>query len=127
PPGRSAATILVAEDNPRLAAMIARLLSDEHTVVVALDGLAALELAQRHEPHLLVTDVDMPGMDGIALTRKFRERQGAHLAAAASSSYGRSLSRIWCSAPSRWPSRRSRTSRCGSGAACRRRCAARRR
>ncbi len=80
PPGRSVATVLVAEDDPRLAAMISRLLSEEYTVVVALDGLAALELAGTHQPHLLVTDVNMPGMDGIELARRFREATGERLA-----------------------------------------------
>jgi signal transduction histidine kinase len=80
PPGRSTATVLVAEDDPRLAAMISRLLAEEYTVVVALDGLAALELAGTHQPHLLVTDVNMPGMDGIELARRFREATGERLA-----------------------------------------------
>ncbi len=80
PPGASAGTILVAEDDPRLATMVARLLHDEYVVIVALDGVTALELAQRHEPHLLVTDVDMPGMDGIELARRFRAISGDSLA-----------------------------------------------
>jgi signal transduction histidine kinase len=80
PVGRSTATILVAEDDPQLAARIAGLLAEDHTVIVALDGLAALELAQKHRPHLLVTDVEMPGMDGIELTRRFRESTGEQLA-----------------------------------------------
>ena len=67
------ATIVVAEDDPRLASMIARLLADEYTVVVGLDGLAALDLVRQHQPHLLITDVDMPGMDGVELTRRFRQ------------------------------------------------------
>ncbi len=70
---RSSATVLVAEDDPRLAAMIARLLSEDYTVIVALDGAAALELARKHEPHLLVTDIEMPHIDGIELTKRFRE------------------------------------------------------
>jgi signal transduction histidine kinase len=79
-PRHSGATILVAEDDPRLADAIARLLGEEHTVIVALDGLAALDLVKKYQPHLLVTDVEMPGMDGIELTRKFREITGEKLA-----------------------------------------------
>jgi len=48
--------------------------------VVALDGIAALELVKKHQPHLLVTDVEMPGVDGIELTRRFRELTGEKLA-----------------------------------------------
>jgi signal transduction histidine kinase len=80
PPGRSTATVLVAEDDPQLAARVARTLAEEYTVIIALDGLAALELARTHQPHLLVTDVDMPGMDGIELTRRFRDATGERLA-----------------------------------------------
>jgi len=80
PPGLSAGTILIAEDEPRLAESIAQLLSDQYTVVVALDGAAALELVHQHQPQLLVTDVDMPGMNGIELSRRFREITGDKLA-----------------------------------------------
>lgn len=73
PPGTSAGTVLIAEDDPQLAAMLARALGEEHKVIVALDGAAALELVEVHQPELLITDVDMPGMDGIELSRRFRE------------------------------------------------------
>jgi signal transduction histidine kinase len=71
---------LLAEDDARLAEMIANLLADEYVVVVAHDGKSALELMRRHEPQLLVTDVDMPGIDGIELSRRFREHTGDRLA-----------------------------------------------
>jgi signal transduction histidine kinase len=80
PPRRSAATVLVAEDDPKLAAAVSHLLAEEHRVIVALDGLAALDLARQHSPHLLITDVEMPGMDGIELTRRFRDLVGNKLA-----------------------------------------------
>lgn len=80
PPGVSQGTILIAEDDPRLADSIARLLSDRYTVVVALDGFDALELVGRYQPQLLITDVDMPGMTGIELASKFRDATGDRLA-----------------------------------------------
>lgn len=78
--GVSQGMILVAEDDPGLAESIARLLADRYTVVVALNGLDALELVGRHQPQLLITDVDMPGMTGIELAGKFREATGDRLA-----------------------------------------------
>jgi signal transduction histidine kinase len=69
----SAGTILLAEDDARLAEMVARLLSDDYTVVVALDGEEAVRLVRQHQPQLLITDVDMPGLDGISLAKQFRE------------------------------------------------------
>ncbi len=73
-------TILVAEDDPRLANMIAELLSDEYIVRVANDGASALELAKQHQPNLLITDIDMPIMDGIELSKRFREVMNDRLA-----------------------------------------------
>ncbi len=80
PPGVSAGKILVAEDQALLAESIAALLAEQYTVVVALDGLSALELVKQHQPQLLITDVEMPGMNGIELARKFRETTGDGLA-----------------------------------------------
>jgi signal transduction histidine kinase len=80
PAGYSAGTILLAEDDARLAEMIGRVLADEYTVIIAHDGAAALELVPRHQPQLLITDVDMPGINGIELSRRFREITGDRLA-----------------------------------------------
>ena len=80
PSGFSSGTILLAEDDVQLADMIARALSDEYDVVVAHDGAAALELVPHHQPQLLITDVDMPGVNGIELSRRFREITGDRLA-----------------------------------------------
>jgi signal transduction histidine kinase len=73
-------TVLVAEDDVQLGGQIARLLATEYRVVLAPDGLSALALAETHQPDLLITDMSMPGMDGIELTRRFRALAGNRLA-----------------------------------------------
>jgi signal transduction histidine kinase len=80
PSGVSAGTILLAEDDVRLAEVVGRGLADEYTVVIAHDGATALELVAQHQPQMLITDVDMPGINGIELSRRFRELTGDRLA-----------------------------------------------
>lgn len=73
PSGGTQGTVLVVDDDPQLAAMIGALLAPAFHVLIAHDGDAALELARTHRPELLITDIDMPRMDGIELSRRFRE------------------------------------------------------
>ncbi len=65
--------ILVAEDEG-LAAMAIEdeLLAQGYEVVLAPDGQAAIELAARQPPDLLLTDLRMPRLDGAALIRALR-------------------------------------------------------
>jgi signal transduction histidine kinase len=80
PSGPSAGTILLAEDDVRLAEMIGRLLADEYTVLIAHDGATAAELVLQHQPQMLITDVDMPVINGIELSRRFRDITGDRVA-----------------------------------------------
>jgi CheY-like chemotaxis protein len=66
------ARILLADDDSTVRDLVARvLLSGGHKVAVAQDGLEALALVEAGAPvDILVTDVNMPGLDGIALAKK---------------------------------------------------------
>lgn len=64
-------TILVVEDEPGVRDFVKRgLLSAGYDVVVAEDGEHALERLAERKFHLMITDVVMPGLDGIALALK---------------------------------------------------------
>jgi CheY-like chemotaxis protein/signal transduction histidine kinase len=65
--------IVLADDNNDLRDYIAGLLrSRGHLVETVVDGAEALEVIRRLKPDLLVTDVMMPRMDGMALLRVIR-------------------------------------------------------
>lgn len=65
--------ILVVEDERRMADLLRRGLSEEgHQVVVAGDGATGYEMARANGFDVIVVDVMLPRMDGIALTRRLR-------------------------------------------------------
>jgi two-component system chemotaxis response regulator CheY len=69
-----AKTILHADDSPSVRRWVAEHLNDAEVKVVSVaDGDLALE-ALRHNPFdLLLTDLEMPGLDGLALASVVRE------------------------------------------------------
>ncbi len=69
------ALILVAEDDDVTRDLVRRALeTDGHTVRVAGDGRDALDLAVGETFDLVVTDVDMPNLDGVGLAEALLER-----------------------------------------------------
>lgn len=69
------AKILVAEDDESVRAFVARALKmDRHEVVEASDGQEGLERLQRGAFDLLLSDIRMPSMDGIALAHAARRK-----------------------------------------------------
>jgi signal transduction histidine kinase len=65
-------TVLVVEDSPQLVRLVHMSLRRQFKVLTAPDGVKGLELALREKPSLVVTDLMMPGMDGLELTRRLR-------------------------------------------------------
>jgi DNA-binding response OmpR family regulator len=65
--------ILVVEDDAALAAYIRRgLMSEHYEADVALDGEQGLEMASTEDYDLLILDLNLPKLDGIALLRQLR-------------------------------------------------------
>jgi len=68
------AVVLIAEDDEDIALILTRLLKRAgNTVLRAPDGMAAFEMAVKHRPDVVLTDLGMPRMDGYELTRAIRE------------------------------------------------------
>ena len=67
------ATILIVDDDPTLLRLLGLLLRQEgHQVVAADSGARALALLQTERPQLVITDLRMDGMDGLALFEAVR-------------------------------------------------------
>lgn len=64
--------VLVADDNADMRQYLVRLLSPKWAVATAEDGETALAAALRQPPDLVLSDVMMPGMDGVALLTALR-------------------------------------------------------
>jgi two-component system cell cycle response regulator DivK len=65
--------ILVAEDEPDNRRIVVKVLAMEgYTVLEAIDGGSALELARREHPDLIVLDLAMPGIDGWEAARRLK-------------------------------------------------------
>ncbi len=64
--------ILIADDNSDMRQYLARLMSEHYVVEAASDGQAALAAVQRQMPHLIVSDVMMPVLDGFELLKALR-------------------------------------------------------
>ena len=78
-PARPGLDILLVEDNDALARNIADYLEPlGHRLDFAVDGRAGLRLALDHPFDLVILDVALPHIDGIALCRALRERASRH-------------------------------------------------
>jgi two-component system KDP operon response regulator KdpE len=67
--------ILIVDDEPQITRVLrTSLQSNGHEVTVAHDGAEALDMFLKAQPDLVITDLAMPGMTGIELTREIRER-----------------------------------------------------
>ncbi|HUA25270.1 MAG TPA: response regulator [Steroidobacteraceae bacterium] len=69
------ARILAVDDSAAMRQMVGITLTGAgHDVQQAADGAEALAIAERHKFDLVITDVNMPKMDGITLVRELRSR-----------------------------------------------------
>ena len=66
-------TVLVVEDNADMRAFIRSILSDDYNVVTADNGAEGLQVLQGQPVDFIVSDLMMPVMDGIELSRRVKE------------------------------------------------------
>jgi two-component system response regulator MprA len=71
----SEAAVLLVDDDAPIRRMLERtLMAEGYDVVAVADGGAALAQVERSLPDLIVLDVAMPGIDGLAVTRRLRAK-----------------------------------------------------
>ncbi len=69
--------VLVVDDHPMVREGIANILDADRRLVVsdqAADGIEAIQAMERHQPDVVLMDVNMPRMNGIEATREIRQR-----------------------------------------------------
>ena len=73
-PDQTRPTVLAVNDEPKVLELLTVLLEHEgYKVLTAGNGQRALELAQSAEPDIVVSDVVMPGMDGLEFCRRLKQ------------------------------------------------------
>ena len=72
--------VLVVDDEKEIRDAIEIYLKNEGiTVIKAKDGIEAIEKLNEHSVHLIILDIMMPRLDGIATTFKIREQKTSRL------------------------------------------------
>ena len=65
-------TVLVVEDDPEMRGYLAKELSEQYNVLVAANGEDALQLVESQRIDLIVSDIMMPGIDGVTLCNRIK-------------------------------------------------------
>lgn len=67
--------LVVDDDRGSLMVAAAAVEQAGHECITAPDGDTAWALYQKHRPHVVVTDRNMPGLDGLSLCRAIRDSE----------------------------------------------------
>lgn len=73
-------SVLVIDDNADIRSYVYSLLHTDYTVIEAVDGSDGIRKAMKYVPDLIISDVMMPGIDGIECCRRLKsELQTCHI------------------------------------------------
>ena len=73
-------SVLVIDDNADIRAYVHTLLNSEYSIIEAADGTEGIRKAMKYVPDVIISDVMMPGIDGIECCRRLKgELQTCHI------------------------------------------------
>jgi two-component system, OmpR family, response regulator ResD len=91
----SRGSVLVVDDEPTIGEVVSRYLDRAgYETRVALDGASALEKVAERAPDLVVLDLMLPGVEGLEVMRRIRERDRNHTAIILLTAKGEETDRI---------------------------------
>jgi two-component system, chemotaxis family, chemotaxis protein CheY len=81
PEQNSCVTVLVVDDDHCTRALLGIILErDGYIIITAEDGIEALAAFERHIPDIIITDINMPRLNGLDLIRTVRKLSGSSAA-----------------------------------------------
>ncbi len=72
-------TILIVDDMPSNIRTVCSILNDAYSMIFAMSGEEALEIARKQSPDLILLDIEMPGMDGYETCKQLKQCDVTHL------------------------------------------------
>ncbi|MES2776433.1 MAG: two-component regulator propeller domain-containing protein [Bacteroidota bacterium] len=65
--------VLIVDDNKELRTFLKESLQHQYQIIEAADGFEGIAMAKEHYPDIIISDVMMPGMDGIEFCKRIKE------------------------------------------------------
>lgn len=77
---KSRPTILVVDDDPEILWFVSEIFTEQYNIITIENAEKALALLEQTQPDLVISDIMMPGMDGIAFTKKMKtDKRVSHI------------------------------------------------
>ncbi|SEP98883.1 His Kinase A (phospho-acceptor) domain-containing protein [Hyunsoonleella jejuensis] len=71
-------TLLIVEDNIEMQMFLKDVLSDYYNLLIAPNGKEGIVLAEKHMPDLIISDIMMPVMDGIEMSKTLQKKKSTY-------------------------------------------------